>query len=166
MKRSHSIRREPPAHARRHARAAARQRGAVLIVSLILLVVLTLLGVTAMNSTSLDEKMAANNQQTTRAFQAAESGLSATFNNNAAYNLANDPANPYKTTVSIPSSGSDQASITGSFVGWSAPPAGSLYSATSFQAAHFNFTSQGTTNGGAIQTVLQGGAYQIAPKQN
>ncbi|MCP4042435.1 MAG: hypothetical protein GY731_10855, partial [Gammaproteobacteria bacterium] len=39
-----------------------RQGGAVLLVSLIMLTILTLLGVTAMTTTSLEEKMAANIQ--------------------------------------------------------------------------------------------------------
>ena len=36
------------------------QRGSVLIVSLILLLILTLVGVTAMNMTSMEERMAGN----------------------------------------------------------------------------------------------------------
>ncbi len=53
----------------------ARQRGAVLIVGLLILLVLTLLGVTAMKSTTLEERIAANDQYRTEAFQAAEFGL-------------------------------------------------------------------------------------------
>ena len=52
-----------------------RQSGAVLVVAMIMLLVLTLLGVTAMNTTSMQERMAANTQEYTRAFQAAETGL-------------------------------------------------------------------------------------------
>lgn len=152
--------------ASRHLPAAAphRQRGAVLIVSLILLVVMTLLGVTAMNTTSLEEKMAANSQITTRAFHTAETGLSMAFNDNAAYDLSGAYA-PGSSTVS---GTSDTVDLSADFKGWSPPPSGSLYSATSFQAAHFNFTSVGSVGGGTntVTTTLQGGAYQIAPKQN
>nr|MCU0936636.1 PilX N-terminal domain-containing pilus assembly protein [Gammaproteobacteria bacterium] len=63
----------------RRAHPARSQRGAVLIVALILLAVLTLLGVTAMSTTSLEEKMAANTQEGTRAFQIAETGLATGF---------------------------------------------------------------------------------------
>lgn len=52
-----------------------RQRGAVLAVSLILLLVLTLLGVTAMQSTMLQERMAGNAREISMAFQAAEAAL-------------------------------------------------------------------------------------------
>ena len=139
-----------------------RQRGAVLIVSLILLVVLTLLGVTSMNTTSLEEKMAANSQTTTRAFQTAETGLSIAFNDNAAYDLSG----AYDPSSSTVSNTSDVVDLEGDFKGWSPPPSGSLYSATSFQAAHFEFTSTGRVAGGNVSTTLRGGAYQIAPKQN
>ena len=57
----------------------------------------------------------------------------------------------------------DSASYVPTFLGFSPPPPGSLYSATSFQAAHFNFRATGTsaTN---LSIILNGGAYQIAPK--
>ncbi len=51
------------------------QRGAALIVSLILLLVMTLLGATAMQGTVLEEKMAGNFRDMNLAFQAAEVAL-------------------------------------------------------------------------------------------
>ena len=43
-----------------------RQSGAVLVIAMIMLLVLTLLGVTAMNTTSMQERMAANSQELNR----------------------------------------------------------------------------------------------------
>lgn len=54
-----------------------RQRGVVLIVSLILLMVLTLIGVTAMQTSTLEERMAGNALDKALAFQAAEAALRA-----------------------------------------------------------------------------------------
>jgi type IV pilus assembly protein PilX len=54
-----------------------RQRGMALIVSLILLLVLTLLGLAAMQNTSLEERMAGNLRAENVAFQASESALRA-----------------------------------------------------------------------------------------
>lgn len=51
------------------------QAGAVLFVSLIMLLVLTVIGVTAMQTTTLEEKMAGNLRDQTLAFQAAEAAL-------------------------------------------------------------------------------------------
>lgn len=52
-----------------------RQRGSVLIISLVLLIVLTMLGLSAMQNTSLEEHMVGNMRSENVAFQAAESGL-------------------------------------------------------------------------------------------
>lgn len=51
------------------------QHGVVLIVGLLLLLVLTMLGVTAMRSALLEERMTGNVQDNTVAFQAAEAAL-------------------------------------------------------------------------------------------
>ncbi len=56
-------------------RCPVRQRGAALIVSLLILIVLTLIGVSAMSTSSLEEKMASNSRDLNLAFQAAESAL-------------------------------------------------------------------------------------------
>ena len=51
------------------------QRGAVLAVSLVILLLMTLIGLSAMQSTSLEERMAGNTRDRNLAFQAAESGI-------------------------------------------------------------------------------------------
>lgn len=57
-----------------------QQRGAALIVSLVVLLVLTLIGVAGMNTSVMQERMAVNSQNSNRAFQAAESTVSALTN--------------------------------------------------------------------------------------
>jgi hypothetical protein len=52
-----------------------RQRGAALIVSLVLMLVLTVLGISAMNMSTLELTMAGNTQAAQLAFQAAETGI-------------------------------------------------------------------------------------------
>lgn len=52
-----------------------KQKGAVLIVSLLLLMIMTILGVASMSSTVLEEKMANNNRQKQVAFQSASAAL-------------------------------------------------------------------------------------------
>lgn len=54
---------------------AKKQSGAVLAISLIMLLLLTLIGTTGMSVTSLEEKMAGNMRDRNLAFQAAESAL-------------------------------------------------------------------------------------------
>ena len=54
---------------------SAGQRGAALITGLILLIVMTLIAVTGMQTTTLEEKMAGNMRNQDLAFQASEAGL-------------------------------------------------------------------------------------------
>jgi type IV pilus assembly protein PilX len=56
-------------------RAGSRQQGAALVVGLLLLLVLTLLAISGMNSASLEFIMAGNEQYRSNAFQAAEAGI-------------------------------------------------------------------------------------------
>ncbi len=51
------------------------QKGAVLILSLVFLVIMTILGVTGMRSATLEERMAGNLRDGRLAFEAAEAGL-------------------------------------------------------------------------------------------
>jgi len=55
--------------------ARPRQQGAALVVSLVLLLVVTVLGVASMRTTTLQERMAGNLRDSNLAFQAAEAAL-------------------------------------------------------------------------------------------
>jgi type IV pilus assembly protein PilX len=54
-----------------------QQRGAALVVSLLLLLVMTLIGITAMQGTAFEERIAGNMRDRSLAFQASESALRA-----------------------------------------------------------------------------------------
>lgn len=51
------------------------EKGAVLVTGLVLLLILTLLGMSAMQSSTIEERMASNFEQGDLAFQASEAGL-------------------------------------------------------------------------------------------
>lgn len=57
------------------AEGSPNERGAVLLVALIILVVMTILGITATQTTIVEEKMAGNLRDKDVAFRAAEAGL-------------------------------------------------------------------------------------------
>lgn len=63
------------AKSRRLHTARSSQRGAVLIVALVMLLVLTLIGVSGMGSVTLEEKMVSNMQNANKSFQGAEAAL-------------------------------------------------------------------------------------------
>lgn len=60
----------------KHSRTAfRRQRGAILVTSLLILLVLTVLGIAGMRMTTMQERMAGNTRDLQMAFQGAEAGL-------------------------------------------------------------------------------------------
>ncbi|MBA3979682.1 MAG: hypothetical protein C0462_03685 [Alcanivorax sp.] len=88
-----------------------QERGAALLMSLVLLVVMTLIGVAAMRSTTMQERMAGGMQDQTIALQAAESALRAgemqlrentvlNFNQNGWYDF--DDGRPRPTWLAAP----------------------------------------------------------------
>lgn len=57
-----------------------RQQGVALVMSMVFLLILTIIGVTGMTTSALQEKMAGNTQDKNMAFQAAESALAVAEN--------------------------------------------------------------------------------------
>lgn len=140
--------------------APRRQRGAALITAMVILLIMTIIGITAISTTALEQKMAVNMQETNRAFQAAESGLSKAINTPEAFNLYVDYQKDYDF-----GDGQEQstAAVSTEFKGWTQPKRGSGYSAIHFTTAHFEAASEATTLTGASAAAYQG-LYQITPK--
>jgi Tfp pilus assembly protein PilX len=138
--------------------AGVRDRGTALIISLVILLILTILGVTAMSTSSLEQKMSGNTQEATRAFQAAESGL------NQALNTAGTLASSGTSSNSFSyNSMNATADVKTQLIQFTDPARGSGFSRQNFQAANFDQTSTGRTVVGAKAVVHQGVA-QIVPK--
>lgn len=158
-------------HGTRHGLRGARpsgyrhERGTVLIMSLVILLILTLLGVTAMGTSSLQQKMSGNTQEVTRALEAAESGVIKVANTQGSLDLYT----PWSTsnnggafTFGSSGLGVVTASVTVGFIDFSPPKRGSGYDNT-YTAANFDANSVGTTMANAKAVVHQGIA-QIVPK--
>lgn len=83
---------------RSKSRTPKNEQGAVLLIGLVMLLMVTLIGVTSMQSVTLDEKVASNMQSATLAYHGAEVGLttceSSLLANGlpAVYNLGSMPA--------------------------------------------------------------------------
>lgn len=140
---------------------ARRQRGVALAVALVVLLILTILGVSALVSTALEGLMAGNAQEQNRALQAAETGIDVAFTTADAFSINE------KVTGNVPTIGTYYAksTYTNSFQGFTKPPRSQsgAYSATRFSAARFMTVSVGEANSGAKTTLTQG-LYQITPK--
>jgi len=70
-----------------------KQQGAVLIIALVMLLILTLLGVSVMESSVVEERMAGNNLDRNIAFQAAEASLRAGEAQVASFGNRPEPVN-------------------------------------------------------------------------
>ena len=64
----------------------SQQEGVALITALVILVMLTLLEISTLSTSSMEERMAANSQELNRAFQVADTGLARIFDNPDALN--------------------------------------------------------------------------------
>lgn len=135
-----------------------RQRGAVLAVSLFIVLVLALLGVTAMNTATLENKMAGNAQSTTLAFQAAESGLAKS---------ANAPVSLYTPTKAQYSFGKATASVSTEFQAYSnvrrSDKLADMYGHGAFNFANFDQVATGAR--GDATSVVHQGMKQLIPKE-
>jgi Tfp pilus assembly protein PilX len=137
---------------------AKQQRGAALVVGLLLLLVLTLLAISGMNTASLELVMAGNTQYGQNAFQAAEAGIERT--------LVSGPFNPGGGVVTPPTvivQGANKFTVTITpQLGGAPQPAmwGSTWD--SFSTYHFEINSVGVSSRNAQATNRQGLAV-IAP---
>jgi type IV pilus assembly protein PilX len=115
----------------------AKQKGAALIVGLLLLVVITILAVSGMNTATTELALARNDQTYENVFQAAESGLE----NALAQNTFNTVA---PVVIALPPTTNEIVSATIRFEDTTLVPdrAFSLGSGSGISAYHFNATSQ------------------------
>lgn len=143
--------------------APARQRGAALVVGLILLLVLTLLAISGMSTATLELQMTGNQQFSQNAFQAAETGIDRAL---ASGNFTT-VAPVVVTATAVPGSTTESFNTRTEFNddnGVTPVPAGgfSLGVSGGFQAYHFDVTSTGTSSRNATSTHVQS-FYVVGP---
>jgi len=83
-------------------RSIAKQQGATLFVALIILVLVSLIGVTAMKNANVEEQMASNLYQKNLTFQASESAVESTINNTTLIAQAMSSNVPIQQNVQVP----------------------------------------------------------------
>ncbi len=138
----------------------AHQQGAALVVGMLLLLVLTLLAISGMNTASLELVMAGNTQYQQNAFQAAETGIEqALLNDDFNPAVAEETAAP---TLVSGTSTDHFATATRRQLDGKAQPAMWGASWDSFATYHFEIQSQGTSARNAVATNFQGVAV-ISP---
>jgi len=140
---------------RRHFKKSG-QKGAALVVGLMLLVVLTLLAISGMNTASTELVMASNEQYRQKAFQASSTGIE-----QAVTLLATVPQTATPTTVSnvaVPGESIDTYTTASLYEGDDLNLPG--FSSGKFVGFHYQITSTGLSSRNSTSRQLQG-AYVI-----
>lgn len=140
--------------------AQKKQSGMVLVISLLILLVLTILGLGSMGTTTLEEHMATNTQSQTTAFQAAETAIVVSAANSAARIEAmnGDVTLAYALVDGVTS----VATVT--YLGTSVPTGYSLKAGGGgFVSNNFNNVAIGTADNLAAQANHTLGVAQIGP---
>ena len=133
---------------------APAQRGAALIIGLVLLLVMTLLGITGLTASTMDLAMAGNSQNAQNSFQAAESTIEVELR------LGASGRDVPRVNENYDFGGGTHARAETSFQATRLPPPG--YSLTEYQADHYVITSTGSAARSASSTHLQG-FYVVVP---
>jgi type IV pilus assembly protein PilX len=129
------------------------QRGAALVVAMLLLLVLTILAISSMNSATLEFVMAGNEQFHQNAFQAAEAGIADALANAS---LNPDPGLPPLARAGSTSAHDSYTSQTTVQVNGQAFPADVGSNQSKFVTYHFEISSTGNSSRNAIATNIQG----------
>lgn len=139
------------------------QAGTALVMALVILMILTILGISSMNTSIMEERMSGNIQDLNRAFEASESGLTRAYRGTI-FNPANPPATiDYDFGTGTTAT---KASVTTTFIGMSLPQVNSGMSKINSDSANFSQVSTGTTSiletGAEVE--LHQGVSQVVPK--
>lgn len=143
-----------------------RQNGIVLVVGLVFLLVLTILGVTSLRTTTLEQRMAGNMQQRTVAFQDAETRIAMLISNINTGATELSPADNCASADPDDNPGSVNDAITyhkscREYIG-TTEQARRTNTAFGGQTSlfHFRIRSDSVTAGNAEVNIQQGGAYE------
>ena len=151
---------------RRTRRGASRQRGAVLIISLILIFVLSLAGVSSMRNSALEQQMAVNSILSSDVLQAAESANEVVLNDQR--NLARAYESDSITLQNPLGDDSPFASrVTLEYVGEGNAVGGSLNAAqgsNSFAALRYVSSGIARLDDARVSRQVDQGVYRSAPQ--
>ncbi len=150
---------------KKEVRINMKQQGAALITALFLLVVLTLLALSSMNTNIMDERMAGNSQEKQRAFRAAEVGIELAFDDEDAFSTTNTSDSdgggddPYDKSSNDMGDYDADVTYNSVYIQKTKPPRGSGWDST-MSFYHFALSATSTTTSNVSTTMTQG-AYQV-----
>ncbi len=134
-----------------------RQRGAALIIGLVLLLALTVLGISGMNMSTLELTMAGNKQSQQQAFERAEIGIDRAIAQPAV------PGSTLEISEDVDGDGNTDIQSETNFATTTLPPDGAF--STDIAAFHFDTVSVGSGPRNAVSTHSQS-FYVLGPSIN
>lgn len=146
-----------------------RQRGAALLVALVMIFMMTVLGLTAMRESSLEKRMTTNSVHKSSTFQSAESATDLIINDPdnlaAAYEVGKQPIN-----ITLPSPSNTEMALTGSieYTGIG-PPIGFSWDKTGgggFQALRYRIEGESKIINVQSSSKVRQGSYRTVPSLN
>lgn len=137
-----------------------KQSGAALFVSLMFLFLMTIIGVSALNSSTTDERMALNSQHQQQVFHAADSAINVIKHDSVAIETAIISGTHGPVTYTAQTHVTATANI--NYAGCAAPPAG--YDVEKFVGQDFDVISSAQMVNAAAQADHVQGITQLAPK--
>ncbi|VAW73891.1 hypothetical protein MNBD_GAMMA12-3733 [hydrothermal vent metagenome] len=143
--------------------AGSRQSGAVLIMSMLMLLVMTLIGITTMNTATLEEKMSANSMNNNISLQASESAVDAALSDTNNLVLALNSSTPISVSTSLGVTGVTSVA-TIKYLGSTIAPGFSFgNNQGTFSTYQFEAEGTGSVPAANATSVTVQGIYRIGP---
>jgi hypothetical protein len=135
------------------------QRGAVLFIAIVMLLILSIIGVYAVGSSTIEIKVSAQKRFYDEAFNAADAGIAfalttVTFGNIDAVNPAEEDIDTSATDLNI-------SSLDVYYLGNTPPPVGSGTGLRGFRAHYHRIDSAGSDQGNNASTAVEAEGYRI-----
>jgi len=149
-------------------RYRSSERGTALMVALVMIFMLSIMGISAMRSSTLESRMAANSIQASSAFQAAESSTEIMLNDPANINAAwadQVAGVTLNTTDELDGAAiSMDSNVTLRYVGKGPAPGFSLgLGSNNFSSLRFQSNGTGSIDAVRASSQVEQGAYRIVP---
>ncbi len=144
-------------HFHSHRGSSARQRGATLIIGLVLLLVMSILAISTMNSSTFGLAMVGNMQYAETAFQMAETGVEVAIDSGP-FNPSGTPPIPETAIEDLDGVEIGTYASATDFQLCGGMPAGastSISSEETYSSYHFEITSTGTAERGSTSQHIQ-----------
>ena len=137
-----------------------KQQGATLLVAMVILILVSLIGVTALKNASVEEQMSANLYMKTLTFQASESAVESTIEDETLRKATLTSTTPQNQDVDVEVPDTT-ASVSYKSNGMGAPPPGNSFGA--FSGARIMITSTGQSTDSSTRTRTVHGVVITVP---